>query len=119
MPADKVVKVKPYPIDIQFLRGEGQPVWSGRIVKLTERGFLVEMASELFIKVGDELQCIFSFPTLGGSVQGPVKVVKTYSPQAKTRLSLEKFRLIEMHFKKLASADRTRIQIFLEKIRQK
>lgn len=135
-----VKKVSPYPISLKLEKGGA---WiEAKIVKLTQMGFLAEMAPML--KVGDQYSLHFEIPVLQEQIQALGKVIKTYdsyrdeesikaklakpqlkvveSPQAGGGAAQQADplrRLVEIHFQNLSDKGKQSIQKFLVAIRQR
>lgn len=138
--SDAVVKkVTPYPIQATF-EIEGNKV-QGRIKKLVEHGFLIEIDDNIIL-LNKKGQIVFEIPVMGVFVNTPVKVIKTYdrfdgigkmdnageavvakdgpvaNPDAKTD-GKKIYRIVEMHFLLLPEDKKEAITRFLKKIKQR
>jgi hypothetical protein len=116
----QVVKVKPYPFDIEVIKGEGIPPVKGKVLKLTDVGFLMRTVVEHHFKVHDNHQVRFELPVVHHSFNEKVKVIKTYdSAEAKGPKEIVKLFTIEMHFLELSKRKREEILKFIKAIGQK
>ena len=106
-------KVKPYPIEC-VLTGKAQPI-KANIVKLSERGFLVNVGREFF-RTLEVLTVDFLLPVSKDAISSEVKVVKTYDQYKEPNGASS--RLIEMHFTHLPDTQSKSIYNFLVAIRQ-
>lgn len=111
---EKVIiqKIKPYPIETS-LEQEGKK-FSGNILKLTLKGFIMDMKSS-FVKVGQEYLVVFEIPVLREFIRGKCKVIKTYDHSTE---GVGAQRMAEMHFLALDDEYRERIKKFLSAIGQ-
>ncbi len=106
-------KVKPYPIEC-VLTGKAQPV-NGKIVKLTEVGFLVNVGREFF-RTLEVFTVDFLLPVSKDAISSQVKVITTYDNYKEPNGASS--RLIEMQFTHLPDAQSKSIYNFLVAIKQ-
>ena len=109
-PDEQVVvkKVRAYPIKGQLKSLSTGTSISMSIVKLTEIGFLAEVAPTA-MQPGEKFDCNFEIPVMNHAIAGPVALMKLYHQGV--------FHLVEMHFMMIGEAERMRIQSFLHAIR--
>ncbi|MCB0367086.1 MAG: hypothetical protein H6624_10845 [Bdellovibrionaceae bacterium] len=110
-------KVSPYPIDLNVQR-EGKVV-TMKILKLTERGMIVDTTG-IILKVASSLpEASFTIPLTEVVIAGPLRVIKNYD---RTLIDGEKNRsvqrLTEFHFLQLSDQHRQEIRGFLVRIKQ-
>lgn len=112
--AEKVIiqKVKPYPIE-SSLEQEGKKL-SGDILKLTPKGFIMDMKRSVVL-VGKEYLVVFELPVLREYIRCKCKVIKTYDHSTEAAGTQ---RLSEMHFLGLTDEYRERVKKFLVAIGQ-
>ena len=107
-----VQKVKPYPFEAS-LEQEGKKI-SGDILKLTLKGFIMDMKRSL-VMVGQEYLVVFEVPVLREYIRCKCKVIKTYD-QSMEGVGTQ--RRSEMHFLGLDEEYQGRIKKFLSAIGQ-
>lgn len=114
-----VRRVSPYPITVQIMKSEGQPVLTAQIVKLTEIGFLMKADTTYFYKVSENYQFHFQLPVIEKVIYTTGIVVKTYDAMESSSKSPTKMQTIEVHFKDLSSKDRGNLNTYLVKSGQR
>ncbi|MCC7404342.1 MAG: hypothetical protein IT288_08085 [Bdellovibrionales bacterium] len=112
-----VKKVPPYPIEIQV-------PWEGKIalmkiLKLTERGAIVDTLGAI-LPVGVVIENTrFVLPTTDIAIMGPMKVMKNHDRVLGDRITNQTIqRLSELQFVKLSENDRNEVRRFLVRIKQ-
>jgi hypothetical protein len=76
-PPTQVVKVNPYPIEVQLTRGT-QPPCSANIFRLELIGFLMRFEQAYFFIVGDFYECNFKIPAFAKQIKAKCRIIKTY-----------------------------------------
>lgn len=116
----KVLRVQPYPIHLDMLKGEGQPKVVGSIVKLTQVGFLAQFKAGLF-RGNENWIAQFELPVVHEVFSEGVKVIKTYESLDHyiKGNSTEKKITVEFHFKAIPTEKLQKVVDFLNKIHQK
>ena len=116
----RVVKKQPYPFSALIVKTPGAPPLRGQILKVTDIGFLIEVGSEHFFKVGDNHSVEFDVPSTHVTVEAPIKVIKTYDMMTVQEAgAIGKVYTVEMHFRSLEDDEKNAIHHFLKKIGQK
>lgn len=112
-----VKKVPPYPIEVQV-------PWEGKIammkiLKLTERGAIVDTLGAI-LPVGAIIENIrFVLPTTEIAIMGPMKVMKNHDRVLGDRKANQTIqRLSEFQFVKLSEDHQNEIRRFLVRIKQ-
>lgn len=127
-----IKKVSPYPIDAVVAKnGATRP---GRIVRITQNGFLLE-TDEIYM-VGKVYEVQFQLPAFRSALQVSAKVVKSYNrmvmasaevpssgeattkPDSSTKSGLKSEKLVEMHFVSLSDLQNEAIYKFLRATKQ-
>ena len=114
MTAVKVKKINPYPINTT-LTGTAGPM-QGKIVKLTQVGFLVE--TEKGLGLGQQFTLLFELPVMVVPITVVGVVVKVYSRYGGVPGQSKSHSLNEIHFKSLSEELTQRIYQFLVTIKQ-
>lgn len=116
------VKVKPYPILVNFLGGT-TPV-QGKILKLTMDGMMVDMGKNI-LSINDKLTAEFTLPVLGKALKIPVKVIKFHDralegrdPNSGKPAGMIVQRFTEFHYLSVSGADKKSVNDFLITIKQ-
>jgi hypothetical protein len=114
------VKVKPYPIDCDMVKVEGQPPMKVKIVRVEDFGFLFKVVNHLF-RPGETYTCRFELPVLAEIISGHVKIIKTYESleQYVADGAKERVLTVEAHFTDLPVELKSVIKNFLRQIGQK
>lgn len=114
----KIKKVRPYPFSVLLFSGTPTPL-RGQVHKLTQIGFIVEMANHQLLHINDKYEAEFEIPVMSYSVKEPVVVVKFYDQyRAKPGGPHETYRLYEIHFRSLKEKHKDEITKFLRHIQQ-
>ncbi len=111
-----VVKVKAYPIEVQF-QALPQAPFQGEILKLTLRGFIADL-KKMVVVVGKVYDVTFTLPTKRLPLQMKVKVIKTYDQLRGEKSGPLVDHLGEFHFLKPGELELKEIKEFLVKIKQ-
>jgi hypothetical protein len=114
MTAVKIKKVNPYPIKAALAGAAG--TIAGKIVKLTQVGFLVE--TEKALSPGQQFTIQFELPVMVTPIAAVGVVVKVYSRYGGVPGQSKSHALNEIHFKSLSDDQSQRIYHFLSTIKQ-
>lgn len=109
----RVKKINAYPIDAALALAKGPA--TGKILKLTQIGFLIELASP-FLQVGDKIEASFELPVTHKYIKENCLVIKIYNQHLGT-LDHKVQHIAEIHFKPLTAESRTAITAFLNLLR--
>lgn len=115
----KIRRATPYPIDVLITKADNPAPFKGQILKLTEFGFLMRVEFSNLYLVGENCQIQFVIPDDGWTIVSPAKVIKTYDAMTVIGKNSIKTRTVEMHFKDLPPAERSKIKSYLVKTDQK
>ena len=91
----KINKIRPYPIEVMLVSEKGS--LKAQILKLTERGMLVEIGAEI-VSVGSNYECQFAIPVYKIFIKANVKTVKTYDHYTGAEGDATSKRIAEFHF---------------------
>ncbi len=105
----QVKKVQAYPIAASLALANGPA--QGKILKLTQMGFLIELATP-FLQAGDKLEVTFETPVLHKTVKETCVVIKLYNKHTGSKEGGVQH-IAEIHFKPLTPVGKTAITSFL------
>jgi hypothetical protein len=109
-----IKKISPYPISAALNGRYGTT--PGRIVKITNVGFLIETLAS--VSVGDQFTVSFVIPVHEKKIETAVVVIKTYLRHGGELGKSSTEHLNELHFKTLGEDHKLSIQQFLTAIKQ-
>lgn len=107
-------KVKPYPFDGVLT---GQAVMPCKVLKLTLRGLLVDTGGAQ-LHIHDKLKVAFEIPHYKDRIESEVVVVKFYDKFSGSIENKKIERWDELHFIKLTTDFKLKIERFLKAIKQ-
>lgn len=104
---------QPYPIPVSLLTAASPTPVKGDILKLTNAGFLVQVATLQNWQTGDRAQAQFSLPGVTGAFDEAMKVIKAYLKWGQSAEGKVKVQIFEMHFLSLAASKKSVIDQFV------
>lgn len=114
--ASEVVKVNPYPFDVELTGREG--TLKAEALKLVVHGLMLD-AQDGVLKVGENYEIHFQLPAEMGILKQDVKVIKTYDRKVPGKDGPITQRLAEVHFTKpLRDLQKQKVKDFLKRIQQ-
>ncbi len=102
-----------YPIATSILTPASPTPVRGEILKLTNLGFLVQVATPQNWQTGDRMQVQFELPGVARDYDEPVKVIKAYLKWVQGPSEKLKVQIFEMHFLSLAASKKLVIDQFV------
>jgi hypothetical protein len=105
----QVKKIPAYPIPAALVLANGPA--QGKILKLTQTGFLIELATQ-FLQAGDKIEVTFETPVQHKTVKESCVVIKLYNQHRGSKEGGVQH-IAEIHFKPLTHEGKTAITNFL------